>query len=242
VRQSKSSFPPAPLGVLRHSKGFTLIELLTVVGIIVLITALTVPALRGLGDASGLRGAGTQFENLALAARQNSISNGVLTALAILTDTSSANISAAYRTFMVLQIAPHADGSALATSDWKLISKWETLGTGFIVDDGSDANGISESTFLQSPSIPPGSSAPPPLPVLNYKAAQFAPGTGYAYQIFTPEGRFYSDSQGHPPFPCGIRITEGYYAGSSPTYTDQAKDYYKFIFNDATGQIKIIRP
>jgi len=233
--------------------GFTMIELLTVVSIVALITAFTVPALKGLGGAAGLNGAGTQFENIAIAARQNSISKGVLTAVAVLTGTSTAQPNPAYRTFMVLQCAPPASGALSASStNWQMISKWETLSPGFVVDIGVDSNRNPESSFLQSPLIPNGSVVPPQLPILTYQNVQYQPvasdayppasGNFYAYQIFTPEGRFYSNNDGYPIIPCSLRIVGGFYAGSVRTYTSGGTNYYKFIFNDATGQIKIIRP
>jgi prepilin-type N-terminal cleavage/methylation domain-containing protein len=229
-------------------RGFTLVELLTVVAIIALITGLTIPALKGLGGAAGLSGAGTQFEDLAVSARQNSISKGVLTAVAVLTGpTSAAQPNPAYRTFMVLQFAP-----GTSSTNWQEVSKWETLNTGCIVDNGKDSSGNPYSSFLESPSIPITSSIPPPMPTLTYLNVQYPPvtnpdqyppasGNYYAYQIFTPEGRFYSDNI-VPLVPCSLRIAQGFYNGSAPTYTSGTTNYYKFIFNDATGQIKVIRP
>jgi len=227
---------------MTHSKaprGFSLVELLAVMTVMALLTGLVVPSIGALAGGRRLDGAISLGANVFSSARQNSISKGVLTAVVVLTDTAKV-ANAGYRTIVVLELAPRADGSAATTQDWKQISKWEVLPTGVIVDN-STSGGSLKSEFLRSKASGP--TDPPMLPDLVYKGSTFAPDTGYSYQVFTPQGRMicYQDPSSANPPPISLQFSEGAYSGNIPVYT-QAKNSGVFVFNDATGEFKIRRP
>jgi prepilin-type N-terminal cleavage/methylation domain-containing protein len=207
-----------------RTSGFTLVELLTVLAISTILLVLAVPAIRSLGGASSLAGTGFQVDDFFQSARQNSISKNVLTAAVILTDVS--NPDSAYRTMELLELGGTADAPT-----WTPVSKWEVLPQGIIID-----NVLANSSFLTSPAT-----FNPALPTLTYKGKQYQPISGYAYQVFLPNGQLSA-----APDPCTLKLAQGFYKGADPVYTNQkglqAQNYFSFTFNDGTGEAKITRP
>jgi len=214
----------------KKSAAFSLIELLTVIAIMGLMVGLAAPALRSITSSGELSGGGYKADNIFAGARQNSISKGVLTAVVVLTSPDAAGEAdpTAWRTLVAFELAPKADGSPPATTDWKQVSKWEKLPQGIIID-----NDATNSKFLLAPST----TITPALPSLVYKGKTY--GTNdYTYQVFLPSGRLRS-----PPSPCNLSLAEGFYTGTTPRFTTASKaNYFNFIFNDATGETKISRP
>src|SRR5687768_16904610 len=103
--------------------GFSLVEVLTVMAIITIVLGFTVPAFQSIGRGTSLTSAGNTVTTLASAARQNSASRNVLTALVLITGTAT---EADYRTFGLYEL-----GSG---GYWQQVGKWETLPTGIVVD------------------------------------------------------------------------------------------------------------
>jgi type II secretory pathway pseudopilin PulG len=224
----KTSFSPPPINPTRCvngmvTNGFSLIELLAVMGVMIILMGLVVPAVSSIGKASSLNAGGALVTGLINAARQNSLTNNAMTALVIVTDPS---LDAQYRMFTMLEALPRADGQALTSSDWQQISKWETLSPGIVVDNNAP---------LQSGSS--GSISPPFPAQLSYGNHPISPNQ-LEFLVFYPDGSISS------PNPATIKLVEGYYSkGSSlPLYTGGPANCYQMTVLNATGRIKIVRP
>lgn len=218
---------------LHKKDAFTLIELVMAIAIMAMVSAFTIPAIKALGSSSQLNASGCAASNLFTAARQNSISNHVLTAVVVLTAPGSPRGGdAAYRVFTMLQIAQRPDGATPTTSDWRQVGKWEVLPMGVVIDSSSNAStGLTYSTFLTSPTVIPA------LPTLRYQDTSYTPGTGYAYQIFTPSGGLMNTtSSGNTT----LVLAQGFYSGTTLTHTG-GNNKFSFTFNNATGAAKITR-
>jgi hypothetical protein len=114
-----------------------------------------------------------------------------------------------------------------AAPQWKLITKWENLPAGVLVDAAS--------SFLSTA----GGALPFVAPVLNYRGN---PVSNYASRVFLPKGGLST-----PADPAQIKLVEGIVQGGSVTYTRPAPgggaaNFYTIAIVGATGRTKIVRP
>lgn len=207
----------------RSSNAVTMLELLAVIVIMVVVAALALPSFKSFGQANLLTSSGDQIVNLANFARENSMSKNGMTVLVMLSDPALEGMN---RTFTLFEITPPKSGAQNQTSDWKQISKWETLSQGVIADS---------CTFPDQSQQPQ-----PPLPAIKYKGAT---SSVYKFITFLPNGAMLSGSSAQIRFCAGL-----FQAGSiTPRYTEAVvngvpANYYNVTILAATGRTKIDRP
>lgn len=198
--------------------------------IIVVITALVVPAVSGLGRSTALVTGGNTVNNLANLARQTAISKNTMTALVLL---GKQGTSADFRAFIVLEYAA-------GTGGWLPVTTWQTLPDGIVVDIDDPAN----CTFYEtSPPAFPFLTGPPVQknPPVTFNDAQVSP-TAYAARIYLPNGGLQN-----PEKRAQLRVIEGFAQGGKivrthPASDSQAANYYDVAIIGATGTTKISRP
>ncbi len=210
------------------ARAFTLVELLTVMAVIVLLLALTLPALNGFAKSNSIVSGGDMLTNLIALARQTATSKNTMTALVLLGPQSVAD--ADYRTLTVLQYDP-------IQQVWVQNTPWQSLPTGIIVDFNDTTN----CTFIANtpatfPDLGSGQNTPPVL----YQ--QLPVKSGFAARIFVPNGGLLNAQN-----PAQIRLVEGALQGTQFSYTHQVSgnkpaNYYDIAILGATGQTKITRP
>jgi len=220
------SLPTSPIhrSKFQSYAAFTLVELLAVLAVIITMTALAVPAFTGISHGSTLKAGGNSISNLALLARQNSLSKNAMTALVMV---GASGTQGDFRAFSLYEISPHSDGTPAVTGDWKQITAWETLGDGV----AADLCTFSASSVQMTP----------PFPTLTYRGAQIA---NYQYVVFLPSGALYSSNPAH------VRLAPGFVptGGQTVSYTakvdanGQPANYYDLSILSASGRIKIDRP
>jgi prepilin-type N-terminal cleavage/methylation domain-containing protein len=210
------------LGVTR---GFTLIELMLVMGIMASAFVMTLPSIGGIGSAGKLDADGNRVLGMVNAARQNSLAKNAMTALILVSDPS---FDTQYRLLTMLELTPPLDSSVTpTTSDWKQITKWETLSPGIIIDNWTTTATSTVTVF-------------PAIPNLNFGGQVIGQ---FKAIIFMPDGSTFADS------PTTLRLVKGLQGKgqSDPVITGSLKNgvaanYYQMTVLNATGRIKIERP
>jgi prepilin-type N-terminal cleavage/methylation domain-containing protein len=208
---------------------FTLIEMLAVVGILSVVIAIAVPAFQSLGRANALSSAGNSTANLVAAARQNSTSRNVLTALVVLTGTGT---EADFRTFGRYERG--VNGS------WLQVGVWETLPVGVVVDPEERIN----CSFLDNSPTRPALTDPDGSPSVRF-GERAVDSTSMAFRVFLPTG-----SLSNPEQPAQLRLVEGTIEGFGENRTvryarrttEGTPNFYDVAIIGATGATKIIRP
>ena len=211
-----------------RARAFTLVEMIAVMAIIVIMLALTLPAVTSLTRAMSLTSGGDMVTNLIALARQTATSKNTVAALVLLGAQGTAD--ADYRAFTVLHYS-------LDQQAWVQDTAWESLPTGIIVDF-SDATNC---TFLVNspapfPDLGSGQTNPPVTYLHNNV-------TSFAARIFGPDGGILN-----PQYPAQIRLVEGSVLGTTVYYSHRIPggsgpaDYYDLALLGATGQIKVGRP
>jgi len=224
---------------MNRQKAFTLVELLAVTSIMVVVSALVIPALQTT-KAALLFTSAARVSTMLDSARQTAIVTRQPVAVAMLP--ADAN---SVQHFAALKYS--------GTGSWTQISAWTSLPPGVLAAGGAstptDSSGDVLNAFQPADS-PKVSSA---LPTLSYTGSNYLPGstaftgsTYYGYVIFLPDGSLYQDSTGHPVIPCIVRFVQGITDGNRgiKAYTNAggAANYCDIVLNDATGQVKLVRP
>lgn len=146
---------------MKARAGFTLIEVLTTLAVLVLLGAMTMPAL-GVFRSLRLDAAASQVEGAVERTRQRAMTRGVPTAFAILTGGKE-------QAFLALE-ATAGDPAA----PWQPVGRRERLPAGIRFDTGAAA------TFFAS-------STPATLPEVVYEGKTLKPGAGYTAVVFNPD-------------------------------------------------------
>jgi len=221
---------------MNAKKGFTLIELLCVVAIMVLLMALVIPAVQGTG-ASTLTTSGARLSSFFESARQTAILARQPVAVAMLPADSNS-----VQRFTALGYS--------GSSSWTQISKWNSFPPGILAASGTEYYGA---TYSFQDAFAPGNSPTLlyPLPSLSYSGATYQPNSTYGYIVFLADGSLFQDGNGHPPIPCMLRLAQGITNGNGGVqrYTGPANptnggpaNFCDIIVDNATGQVKIMRP
>jgi prepilin-type N-terminal cleavage/methylation domain-containing protein len=227
--------PSSSMFCLKYSRncgicGFTLIEILTVLAITAVMTSLIVPALTSLSKSNALNVSADVVVNMANLGRETAMSKNAMTALVVLTDPS---INNADRVFGLMELDPRSDGSQPQSSDWKQVSKWESINSGVISDPSS-------LSFNKSTDVAGTAGVPTPtFPPLVYHGKTIG---SYSYVIFLPGGNLLSGTSPQ------IQLVEGNVASGSVTYTRPVAgggapaNYYILTVLTSTGRVKVDRP
>lgn len=241
-RKLKRSFATHPAS---HRAAFTLIELMVVVGIIVALVALVVPAITSLSSATNLGTGGRLVSNVLAAARADAINQRRRVQFRVATRwLNRAGIeetSFSYRRFSVWsRIAPEdASGSSTPADPYSQISPWETLPTGIAFE--SDI-----SRYANLPST--GSTRDPGTFFLTQGLGNTKTGVRVqdatvevAWIEFTPTGA--TSFPTAAPAKVYMLLTEGFWNGTSTIATH--KDHPNWLITAVetlVGRISIVQP
>jgi hypothetical protein len=205
--------------------------MLIVIAVIVILTALVVPAATSLGRANGLTTGGNSVTNLVSYARQLAVSKNTMTALVILANQGSQDD---FRAITVLEYDP--------VVGWSQATEWRKLPSGIIFDPDPQ-----ESSFLNnSPRFPFLATTNQQNPPVSYP---LGPGSsaqpirdpgGYAARIFLPSGGLQNSEA-----PAQLRLVEGFMENGRVTRTRRGNtgsaNFYDIAIIGATGIAKINR-
>lgn len=221
---------------MNKNKGFTLVELLCVCSIMVVLSALVIPAMQ---TPSGtlLFTSAARLSTMLESARQTAILKRQPVAVAMLPADSSS-----VQRFTALQYS--------GSNSWIQIARWTALPTGVLADSPADTDSSGNMLNAFAPTNSPVVSST--LPGLVYAGTTYKPGataTSYGYVIFLPDGSLYQNN-GLPKIPCITRVVEGttngaggikFYTGARNTAGGPA-NYCDIVLNNTTGQVKLVRP
>jgi len=209
---------------IRGQAGFSVVELVIVLALIVVLTTLSVPAFNKISGSGALSSSGNLVVNMANLARTQAIARNTMTALVVATDRRSHQ---AYRTMAVFELAPTQDGGLMRTTDWRLVSKWEVLQRGIIVDIDLTFNDKTDSA--STPGVP--------FPMLPDIQIGGQPVESYRYIVFMPSGYLLSGQSE------SLNLKEGYIIPNTtdPQYKNTSNKYDITILA-STGRVIVSRP
>lgn len=233
-----------PATVLRSA--FSLLELLAVIAVLGILMAFLVPAVGNFGRSTALVSAGNRVANLAGFARQTAITKSTMAALVLLCAKeggTDADNDPDYRSFAVLE---YSDDRG-----WSLLTAWETLPVGIIVDH--PASGLAAGDLVKVPGASFFTYSPVKFPFIdgarNGLTQENPPVrfhgrkiTRFATRIFMPGGGLKN-----PDEPAQLRLVEGFLQDGRTIYTkpdgkNGSANFYDLALIGATGITKISRP
>lgn len=229
--------PSLPTVLRRRPAAFTLIEMLVVIAIIATLTSLLIPAFGNVGKSASLTAAGNQIVSVLHLARANAMSRNAMTAVVLINTETSPNDPSrgtSHRAVVVMELAPKADGTPLASSDWRQISRVEELRPGAVVDP--------ENAFKPSPSekVPASlgganKALPASLPAIRIRG-QSVSIENCPRIVFMPNGSLFD---GH----CRTaKLMQGYLQDGKLQETTATGNYYEVVVLASSGRTKIDRP
>jgi len=204
----------------RHSRlAFSLVELLVVIAILGMMTVLLVVVFNNFGKSRVLNAEGDKLVNLINLAGQNSAARNAMTALVAIPGDSTRHDS-----FGLFEFLPEA-------TQWRQISKWETLSDGILAEFPNPAY-----QFSDYPAVKPS----PDFPGIQFLGASVP---SFKYLIFLPSRSLIQGNSAQ------LRLVEGYFppGASAPVFTRPGANagvanFYKMTVLGTTGRPKIDRP
>jgi prepilin-type N-terminal cleavage/methylation domain-containing protein len=225
----------------RNTTGFTLIEMLTVLAIVGILLAATIPAITNLMKSGGLNVATREVANTLGLARQLAITQRVYARVVFPFSATGSQRDMWYRTYAVMT---NGDNAASASFGWRYVSKWEYLPAGVVF--------LNPNPIGASP-LPAGSGALDDTSSLNQYSQLPFPDTSnpgnigeLVYIEFTPTGVATPLSIGSLK-PSVLAITEGFTSGGIPTPTSKTSagallNVGTITVDPLVGRIQVARP
>jgi len=217
-------------------QGFALIELLSVIGIILLLAALTMPAITSMGSANRLNSGTRLVSNLMTMARSEAINSRAPVQLRIVTDKWTAgaeNYDAHFRKMSLWKYDRDANTYVQA-------SKWETLPVGVVIQPGPDPSATYTFPANDSPGMYFLTSQPDPSlqgitmnnATVNAASFEFSP-NGSLQTGSTPVSRMY------------LLLVEGFIPEGQTTPVNTRagqKNWAQVRVSPLTGRVSVVRP
>jgi Tfp pilus assembly major pilin PilA len=207
--------------------------MLVVIGIIVVMGALAIPAFQALSPAQKLSTAGSRVVALAESARMNAMSRQANTMLAVITNLPNTT-DVSFRTFAVLEtqtVNVTVGNTTTTTNEWRQISKWEVLPTGIVLNNNATRS------FFKPGSTPLNPAAPNASTSFQYKGTPLA-NDQYGFVIFARNGSLYNSATNAPT----MELVVGVSSANGITRTGPTNNWYQLVFNEAIGRVKTVRP
>jgi prepilin-type N-terminal cleavage/methylation domain-containing protein len=216
----------------RAIRAFTLIEMLTVIVIIGIVLAVTIPAVTNLMKSGGLNSATREVSNTLGLARQLAITQRTYARVVFPYHLTGSRQDMWYRTYAVMT---NRDNTAAAAPNWRYASKWEYLPVGATFLDTVPVSGAGNGALDDTVSLNRQANLPFPDTLGNGQLAfiEFAP-TGAATSVGGVDSI--------------LAITEGFVSSGTPTPTASKTSANKLAnlttltVNSLVGHIKVARP
>ena len=245
--RSPGNTPPTAEGELRlhHSvqRAFSLIELLVVMGIVVLLLALMIPAVIGLSKSNNLNTGGRAVADVLAAARSEAITQRRLIQVRVATrwiGASGEDTSASYRKFSVWK-RPQSDDTPQPTNSsdpYVQISRWETLPTGITFEGDPAAYNLPTAT--SDPRYPGTNVLDASLNNRRTNVSTGGATVDVAWIEFTPTGSV--NFSGSLPGRVHFLVTEGFWNGSAVVSTNQHANWLAATVDTLVGRMNVLRP
>jgi len=216
----------------RRTNGFTLIEMLTVIAIIGILLAATLPAVNSLMKSTGLSVATREVANTLSLARQLAITQRVYARVVFPYSKTGSQPDMWYRTYAVM-----TNNDNTATLVWKYVSKWEYLPVGVVFLNAIPGGGLGALDDLASLKEEP---------LLPFPDTTFGDNGTLSYVEFNPTGAATPLTAGGVT-PSVLVITEGFTSGGVPTPTSKTSagtlaNVGTITVDALVGRIQVTRP
>ena len=224
--------------------GFSLVELLVVIAIIVVIVALTVPAITGLSKANNLNTGGRVVADVLSAARAEAITQRRLVQVRVATrwvGSGGEDLASKYRKFSVWRRPQPGDAQQPSSSadPYIQVTKWETLPTGVLFE--TDATPYNFTTTTTDPRYPGTNFLDPSLGNRRANVSTGGATVDVAWIEFTPTGSV-NFSSGVMPGRVFMLVTEGFWNGTSITPTNDHANWLLATIDTLVGRLNVLRP